>query len=119
MVADLDAVDLRPGGPAPARASATLIVSGPDDLKELRAIVETATGVGSWPRSPAAPGEVRTATMPLVRPGAALGLLLAMEGLIDDRSPWRTWRTAVDTLAPAVGALDTLTIEAVIVDPGG
>ncbi len=53
--------------------------------------------------------------------GAAplLGLLMAMEGLIEDRSPWRTWRTAVDTLAARVEKLRTITVEAVIIERGG
>ena len=118
----LGAVDLRPGGPAPrpdGGPARVIVVSGPADLVELREIVETATGVGTWPAPALIPGEVRTAQLPVEREAPLLGLLLAMEGLIDDRSPWRTWRTAVDTLAARVRELESITVEALIIEPGG
>ena len=118
----LDAVDLRPGGPGPARSgrrARAIVVSGPADLVELREIVEAATGVGTWPTTVGAPGEVRTARLDLHRSAPLLSLLLAMDGLIDDRSPWRTWRTTVDTLAGRVRKLRSITIEALIIRPVG
>jgi hypothetical protein len=106
------AVDLRPGhsDEVPDSAAATL-VSGPDDLAELREIVESATGVGTWPRSSATDGEIITVELRLERPAALLGLLLAMEGVIERRSPWGRWRTMVDTMAARVQELDVVTID--------
>ena len=92
-------------------------MSGPNDLQELRRVVETALGVGTWPTAGVGPGEIRAVTVALDRPSAALGLLIAMEGVIDDRSPWRTWRTAIENLAPAVASIGRLTIEARLIEP--
>lgn len=98
-----------------------IVVSGLDDLAELRTVVERSTGVGTWPKPPSpealsAAGYRATGwvddSVPVGRPAAMAGLLLAMKGLIEDRSPWRTWRTAVDTLAPALRAVDRLTVQA-------
>lgn len=121
VVERLDALDLRPGGDAsapddgPPRA---VVVSGPADLRELREIIETATGIGTWPTPPGGEGEIRTAQIEIQRPAPLLALLLAMDGLIEDRSPWRTWRTAVDTVAGRVGGLRVVTVEARIIEPG-
>jgi hypothetical protein len=122
VVAATGAVDLRPGGLASqtdATTTQTIVVSGPADLIELREIVETATGVGTWPANEADRGEVRSSVLEVEGAAPLLGLLMAMEGLIEDRSPWRTWRTAVDTLAARVEKLRTITVEAVIIEPGG
>ena len=97
-----------------------MLLAGPDDLIELRRVVERALGVETWPGHRADgridPATTWTATIPLRHPGPALALLLSMEGLIEDRSPWRRWRTAVETIAPEVTALDTLTVQAALVD---
>lgn len=119
-----DAVaDLRLLGPGQPVAGwpHIIVVSGADDLHELRTVVETATGTGTWPASP--DGDALTeagyrcagqaaGTVPVARSAALSGLLLAMENVIDDRSAWRTWRTAVDTLGPALGAVEQLTVQA-------
>ena len=127
-IAEGGAIDLRPGGPLPAPdtgLSRLVVVSGPADLVELREIVETATGVGTWPTAAQGnaaltamgSGALHTARLEIERPAALLGLLLAMDGLIEDRSPWGTWRTVVDTLAGRVHELRAVTIEARIVHP--
>jgi len=112
------AVDLRPGfdqSDRPAEPTnddrdALLLVSAPGDLSELREIVESATGVGTWPVSPVVPGELITAHVAVDAPARALGLLLAMENLIERRSPWGRWRTMVETMAVRIGDLETITV---------
>lgn len=123
-VAAESAVDLRPRPDAPLDAAGLVVVSGPGDLAELRTIAEQSLGVGTWPSAVDVGGEVGPATLrsthlSVERPAAVLGLLIAMEGMIEDRSPWRTWRTAVEMLAPAIADLDTLTIEARIIGTDG
>lgn len=112
------ALDLRLGHDAasldPARR---LVVSGPDDLVELRTIVESAIGVGSWPAPARADGEPVVAVVGSPRPAAMLGLLMAMDGLIETRSPWGRWRTVVDTMAARVAAIDTITVDLRVVEP--
>jgi hypothetical protein len=118
----LGAVDLRPGGVATVHegdGERTIVVSGPQDLAELREIVEAAIGVGTWPVAAGTPGEIRTVHLDVEGSGPLSGLLLAMEGLIDDRSPWRRWRSAVDTIAARIATLSSITIEALIIEPGG
>ena len=49
-----DAVDRRPALVDPdAPVGRSLVLSGPDDLREVRAVVEAATGTGTWPTGPA------------------------------------------------------------------
>lgn len=79
-------------------------------------VVERALGVGSWPVPEQRDGGLRSAELDLAGPGGLLALLVSLEGLIEIRSPWRTWRTVVDGLAPAVAELDTVTVEAMVVD---
>jgi hypothetical protein len=94
---ELGAVDLRPGG-APADLDGPRVLSGPDDLSELRTVVESVTGWGTWPTP-------------------ALALVHAMGGLIDDRTGmWRTWKTTVELVAGALASVESLTIEAVVVE---
>lgn len=106
------AADLRPftdgSGPAPAGA----VVVGPDDLREIREIVDTQLGVGCWPRAEVIAGERRTVQVALVR-GAATALVHAFEGRIEQRSPWGRWRSAVDIMAARLDALDTVTLDAI------
>ena len=104
---EIDSVD-------PARR---LVVSGADDLVELRAVVESAIGVGSWPAPPPADGQPVVAVVESPRPAAMLGLLIAMDGLIETRSPWGRWRTVVDTLAARVRAIDTITVDLRVIEP--
>ena len=94
------------------------LVSAPDDLHELREIVESATGPGTWPTPGVAAGEQIQARIELPTPAAALGLLLSMEDLIERRSPWGRWRTTVDTMAARVGELDAVTVSFVVRKPG-
>ena len=112
------ALDLRPGGPAPASYDGPVVVSGPADMREVRRIVEQSTGVGTWPSARAGAGPLARTTRQVARPAAVLGLLLAMEGLIEDRSPWRKWRTAVETLADRIAGLTVVTVEARLQDRG-
>jgi hypothetical protein len=116
-----DVVDLRPradlSGWCRPSGCRSVIVAGPDDLAELRQVVERSLGVGTWPRSRSGPelaATTRTATILLPSAGPALSLLMAMEGLIEDRSPWRRWRTAVETIASEVEALESLTAQATV-----
>jgi len=95
----------------------TVVVSGPGDLAELREIVERMTGPATWPVSTVPTDfeiiETRSATLHLVRPAIALGLVMAMEGHIEDRArAWRTWKTAVESLAGAISPEFQVTIEA-------
>jgi hypothetical protein len=116
------AVDLRPGVRRPDSDDPirrVVVLAGPGDLIELREIVEAATGVGTWPSGPSVAGEIRRGRLEITRPSSLLGLLVAMEGVIDDRSPWRTWRSAVDIVAARVREIGALSLEAVIVRPDG
>jgi hypothetical protein len=117
-ISESGAVDLRPGG-APVPVGGSHVLSGPDDLIELRTVVEHVTGPGTWPSSRAT-GDVLRATLPLERPAPALALAHAMEGLIDDRTGmWRTWKTTVESVAAALAQIDSLTVEAIVVDDRG
>ena len=130
--------DLRPAGLADladldgltgltGRPPGGVVVAGPDDLCELRAVVERVTGSGSWP-APAATfaaaavpvGARVTERVAVASPATLLGLVAALEGHIERRSPWSTWRGVVDALAGPVGELATVTVDAVLVasDPG-
>ena len=88
--------DLRPAGladlagPPPGGVG----VAGPDDLRELRAVVERVTGAGSWP-APIPPATTLvtarvTAPVAVSSPAVLLGLVAALEGHIEGRSPWST-----------------------------
>lgn len=112
------ASDLRLGhDPATPWPDGAVVLSGPDDLAELRDVVETVTGVGSWPRPPEVDGAtVVRARVAIHRPAALLGLLLAMEGLIERRSPWGRWRTTVDTLAARVATIDSIGVDLRLVE---
>jgi hypothetical protein len=113
-----EAHDLRPSVTVPALAAEATLVAGPRDLQELRAVVQRSLGVGTWPAASLIPGAELVSTEILIeRPTALLGLLLAMEGLIEDRSPWRTWRSFVDTLAAAVADIESVTVETQILRP--
>ncbi|GJM38825.1 MAG: hypothetical protein DHS20C19_21920 [Acidimicrobiales bacterium] len=115
------ALDLRPGHTAQEWDPARLVVcSGSDDLRELRAIVADATGIGTWPSSPAADateGDEIRARVDIERSSSLLGLLIAMDGLIERRSPWGRWRSMVDTMAARVTALDSVEIHLRVVEP--
>jgi hypothetical protein len=120
-VVEAGAVDLRPGGPVTADGR-RVVVSGPDDLVELVRAVESVTGPGTWPGAATdgvePTGERRRARLALERPAQALALVAAMEGLVVDRTgAWRTWRTTLEAVAAAVSSIDSLTVEAVILDP--
>jgi len=126
-VADLlaggDAVDLRPAGieTIGETAGELVVVSGPDDLLELRAIVESIAGTGTWPVPPPPSGETRRGSVELASPGPALRLVAALEGLVDDRGGmWRTWKTTTELVAARAARLRRLTVEAVVVSrPAG
>lgn len=96
-----------------------MVVSGPADLVELRAVVESITGTGTWPPPPSGVGDVRRATVRLDRPARALAVVHALDGLIEDRSGmWRTWKTVVELVGARLGEIETLTVEArIVVDP--
>jgi len=96
------------------------VVSGPNDLIEFRTVVERLTGPGTWPVRELPPGfvvvETRTAAIELPRPSPAMGLIVAMENLIEDRSrAWRTWKTMVESLAMGVPAGMSMSVEALVV----
>ena len=115
LIDELGAVDLRPGGD-PTGIEGPVVVSGPADLAELRAVVESVTGPGTWPVPPVVTGDVHRATVAVERPAPAVALVRAMEGLIDDRpGMWRTWKTTVELVAAALAEVDVLTVEAVVV----
>lgn len=117
-------VDLRPGFTADelgaVDSGGTAIVSGPSDLIELRVLVERLTGPGTWPVSELPAGfvvvETRNGEVELDRPAAALGLIMAMESRIEDRSrAWRTWKTVVESLAAGIPPSTKLTVESLLV----
>ena len=95
------------------------MISGPDDLRELRAVVEAITGAGTWPFAASEPpptGLRLTSTVELDRLGSVLGFVAALEGRIEDRTgAWRTWRTVVDSVAAVLPTPFGLTIDAVVV----
>ncbi len=123
------ALDLRPGFiEAEVRdlvfIGGTALISGPDDLSELRTAVERMTGPNTWPIGVIPSGlevvahESVRMELPLV--GPALGLVMAMNGLIDDRSrAWRTWRTVVDSVGRGLETVDELTIDTLVVASAG
>lgn len=111
------ASDLRLGHDRGLASTELVLVSGPSDLIELREIVESALGVGTWPTSPQVEGEILRARIRVHRPAVLLGLLMAMEDLIDKRSPWGRWRTVVDTMAARVTALTEITVDVRVVRP--
>ncbi|RMH86154.1 MAG: hypothetical protein D6683_01005 [Actinomyces sp.] len=115
-------VDLRPAG---ARELAgigadTAIVSGPDDLAELRACVEQVCGPGSWPVPATDPPagwyrlDTRRALVEL-EPGRLGPVVAALGELVGDRlAQWRTWPTAVEAVMAAWGGRRHLTLAAVV-----
>ena len=124
LVAEFGAVDLRPRTSLREVASIDIptgpvVVSGANDLIELRTVVERVTGPGSWfaHGEAALEGTPRRGRLDLARPAQAMGLVLALEGFIHDNGgAWRTWRTAVEAIAAGVAELDSLTLEAVVLD---
>ena len=112
------ALDLRLGyDPDDADPARRLVVSGPDDLKELREIVERAVGPGAWPPLPPVAGVPIGTRLGPGRGPAMLALLMAMDGLVERRSPWGGWRTVVDTVASRVAALDGVTVDLRVIEP--
>jgi len=117
--------DLRPGFTALELEAATdgggfAVVPGPGDLIELRALVERLTGPGTWPVADLPSGfvvvETSTAEVELDRPAPAVGLVMAMESQIEDRSrAWRTWKTVIESLAAGIPAGTRISVEAVLV----
>jgi hypothetical protein len=113
------AVDLRLGFDSTTPEPATpYLISGFHDLAELREIVESAIGIGTWPISADSEGELIRARIEVDRPAAVLGLLLSMEDLIERRSPWGRWRSVVETMAARVEKLDVITTETRVIEPG-
>ncbi|MEM7142557.1 MAG: hypothetical protein AAF548_16160 [Actinomycetota bacterium] len=112
------ALDLRPGFVhAECDPSRQMVLPAEGDLGELRAVVEAATGVGTWPSPSDGPGDRHRVGVAVARPAALLGLLLAMDGLIERRSPWGKWRTMVDTMAARVAEIEHLTMVFRVVEP--
>jgi len=115
-----DAVDLRLGyDDADVDPTRRLVVSGPDDLRELRTVVDAVIGPGAWPAPVADGGAPIRARLGPGRGPAMLGLLMAMEGLIERRSPWGGWRTVVDTVAARVVTIEEVTVEFRVIEPRG
>ncbi|MDW3218493.1 MAG: hypothetical protein R8F63_07740 [Acidimicrobiales bacterium] len=106
------AADLRPFADGSLPVPAGAVVAGPDDLREIRDVVDTQLGVGCWPRNELIVGERRTSRVALPR-GAATALVHALEGRIELRSPWGKWRTVVDIMAVRLDALETVTLDAI------
>lgn len=114
--------DLRPSGASALAAfdGPTAIVSGPDDLAELRACVEQVCGAESWPAptdDPPPGWELveRRRSVVEVEP-ARLGQVVAALGeVVSDRvAQWRTWRTAVEAVMAAWDGRRHLTLEAAV-----
>ncbi len=89
---------------------------GPHDLIELRHIVERMTGAATWPRvefpHDTEVVEIRRSSIELPRPALALGLVMSMSDLIEDRSrAWRTWPTVVESVGKALGTQSRLTLQ--------
>ena len=124
LIAEFAATDLRPCASllevSPDQLPAgPVVLSGPNDLVELRAVVERVTGPGSWfvHRGTEVAGTVRRGSLDVARLAQIMGLVTALEGLISDNGgAWRTWKTTVETIAAGVGDLERLTLESVVVD---
>lgn len=110
--------DLRPSGRS-RDGTEPIVVSGPDDLRELREAMEAITGAGTWPFDNRLPAEYDTRlTRTIVLPSQAslLGFVDALQGVVVDRAAaWRTWRTVVESVAAALGPPINLTVDAVVV----
>jgi len=96
------------------------VVSGPDDLIELRQVVERMTGPNTWPVLAAPDGfEVLESHVCVVgiRPSArGLALVMSMNALVVDRSgAWRTWKTVVDSIGSVLPTGFELTLQAQVI----
>lgn len=123
------AVDLRPSGTqdsasdrgaVPRAIPAKILISGPDDLQELRAVLEDITGSCTWPFAPGdpdAPGTLRlTDTVVAESRAAVLTFVAALGDQMDDRAgAWRTWRTVVESVDAALSPDLRLTFDALVV----
>lgn len=120
-MAEFGATDLRPAATIEevTAARGPVIVSGPDDLIELRLVVERVTGPGSWFTGSGSEvdGTMRRGRLDLARPAQVMGLVVALEGIVPDNGgAWRTWKTAVEAIAAGVDELESITLEALVVD---
>ncbi len=124
LVAEFGATDLRPSATvdetvATGGSRGPTVVSGPNDLIELRLVVERVTGPGSWFTGPGAEvdGTTRRGHLDLARPAQVMGLVVALEGIVrDNGGAWRTWKTTVEAIAAGAGELESLTLEALVLD---
>ncbi len=128
-VADLaaGADDLRPWGvdalDRVACGADRVLVSGPDDLAELRRCVATVCGPESWPAPPAGPPrgwrvlERRRCAPVAVTPAAVGALVRSLGPWVDDRvAQWRTWPTAVEAVMAAWEGRGTLSVDVMLVE---
>ncbi len=120
LIAELGAHDCRPGSTVGDGVGAgPVVLSGRGDLQELREAVERVTGPGSWPLAGvgSTAGTALSGRVVLERPAPAVALVTAMEPLIRDHGgAWRTWKTMLEAVAAAVGAIELISIEAVVLD---
>lgn len=123
-----DAVDLRPMKTAMTAASeasdaSAIVVAGPEDLAELRDVVERVTGPGTWPfRHQPQPGwtlaETHTESVPIERPAQLMGFVVAIDELLPDRSAaWRTRKTLREAIGVSLKGVDSVTVSAWRIEP--
>ena len=96
-------------------------MSGEHDLIELRRIVESVAGPGSWPLEENDGVVVERSAGVIEAPTAAdaMRLVRHLEAVVTDNSAmWRTWRTVVEAIERRIGEITQLTIEGVLVDFG-
>ncbi len=121
LVAEFGAVDLRPGPPRiPDPCHGPVVISGPDDLHELRDAVERVTGAATWPlrTSIDLDGTLCRSRIAVARPAAPMAFVACLESMLVDRAQaWRTFKTAREVIASAVANLSYITTQALIIDP--
>jgi hypothetical protein len=111
-----DAVDVRPQTtPDEFSDAPALILAGAGDLVELRTVVERVTGPMTWPfRSDPDPTrslvDEHTSQVLIERPAQLMMFVMAMDGLLPDRSAaWRTRKTLREALGVALNGLNSVT----------
>jgi len=114
------AVDIRPMAMATAgqETARFVILSGEDDLVELRAAVERVTGPMTWPLRSAVDSrwrlvETHTGYVRIDRPAQLMSLVVALGDRLGDNSgAWRTRKTMYESVALALSVVESVTVAA-------